>query len=65
MRIQLIKHDPEDFFRTNISLGARAKGYRVNQIFICNKEELPPIDSFDWVMETLLNKIEQKFAMNI
>ncbi|MGB5746772.1 MAG: type 1 glutamine amidotransferase [Desulfobacterales bacterium] len=50
MRIQLIEHDPEDFSRTNISLWAADKGYRVNQIFVCNNEALPPIDSFDWLM---------------
>ena len=50
MRIQLIEHDPEDFSRTNISLWAADKGYRVNQIYVCNNEELPPIDSFDWLM---------------
>jgi GMP synthase-like glutamine amidotransferase len=50
MRIQLIEHDPEDFSRTNISLWAADKGYRVNQIYICNNEDLPPIDSFDWLM---------------
>ena len=50
MRIQLIEHDPEDFSRTNISLWAADKGYRVNQIFVCNNEALPPIESFDWLM---------------
>lgn len=50
MRIQLIEHDPEDFSRTNISLWAAEKGYQVNQIYVCNNEELPPIDSFDWLM---------------
>jgi len=50
MRIQLIEHDPQDFSRTNISLWAADKGYRVNQIFVCNNEELPLIDSFDWLM---------------
>jgi GMP synthase-like glutamine amidotransferase len=50
MRIQLIEHDPEDFSRTNISLWATDKGYRVNQIYVCNNEELPPVDSFDWLM---------------
>ena len=50
MRIQLIEHDPEDFSRTNISLWAADKGYQVNQIYVCNNEELPPVDSFDWLM---------------
>ncbi len=50
MRIQLIEHDPEDFSRTNISLWAAKKGYRVNQTYVCNNEELPPVDSFDWLM---------------
>ncbi len=50
MRIQLIEHDPEDFSRTNISLWAADRGYRVNQIYVCNNEELPPVDSFDWLM---------------
>jgi len=50
MRIQLIEHDPQDFSRTNISLWAADKGYRVNQVFICNNEALPPLDSFDWLM---------------
>jgi len=50
MRIQLIEHDPHDFSRTNISLWAAEKGYRVNQIYVCNNEDLPPIDSFDWLM---------------
>jgi len=50
MRIQLIEHDPEDFSRTNISFWAAKKGYRVNQIYVCNNEKLPSIDSFDWLM---------------
>ncbi len=50
MRIQLIEHDPEDFSRTNISLWAAEQGYRVDQIYVCNNEELPSIDSFDWLM---------------
>ncbi len=50
MRIQLIEHDPEDFSGTNISLWAADRGYRVNQIYVCNNEELPPADSFDWLM---------------
>jgi GMP synthase-like glutamine amidotransferase len=50
MRIQLIEHDPEDFSRTNISFWAAEKGHTVNQIYICNNEELPPIDSFDLLM---------------
>jgi len=50
MRIQLIEHDPEDFSRTNISLWVAEKGYPVNQTFVCNNEELPPMDSFDWLM---------------
>jgi GMP synthase-like glutamine amidotransferase len=50
MRIQLIEHDPEDFSRTNISLWAAEKGYRVNQTYVCNNEDLPPVDSFDWLM---------------
>jgi len=50
MRIQLIEHDPHDFSRTNISLWVANKGCRVNQIYVCNNEDLPPIDSFDWLM---------------
>ena len=50
MRIQLIEHDPEDFSRTNISFWAAAKGHSVNQIYICNNEDLPALDSFDWLM---------------
>ena len=50
MRIQLIEHDPEDFSRTNISFWAAKNGYPVNQIYVCNNEDLPSIDSFDWLM---------------
>jgi GMP synthase-like glutamine amidotransferase len=50
MRIQLIEHDSEDFSRTNISFWAAEKGHQVNQIYVCNNEELPPLDSFDWLM---------------
>jgi GMP synthase-like glutamine amidotransferase len=50
MRIQLIEHDPEDFSNTNISSWAAAKGYRVHQTYICNGEDLPPLDAFDWLM---------------
>ena len=50
MRIQLIEHDNEDFSRTNISFWAADMGYRVRQIFVCNNEELPRVDSFDWLM---------------
>jgi GMP synthase-like glutamine amidotransferase len=50
MRIQLIEHNLEDFSRTNISFWAAEKGHQVSQTFICNNEELPPVDSFDWLM---------------
>ena len=50
MRIQLIEHDAEDFSRTNISFWAAKKGYPVKQIYVCNREDLPSIDSFDWLM---------------
>jgi GMP synthase-like glutamine amidotransferase len=50
MRIQLIEHDNEDFSRTNISFWAAKKGHRVSQIFVCNNEDLPPVESFDWLM---------------
>ena len=50
MRIQLVEHDPEDFSRTNISFWAAAKGYQVYQTFVCNREKLPAIESFDWLM---------------
>jgi GMP synthase (glutamine-hydrolysing) len=50
MRIQLIEHDPEDFSRTNITLWATEKKYQLKQIFICNNEALPALDSFDWLM---------------
>ncbi len=50
MRIQLIEHDAEDFSRTNISFWAAQKGYPVRQTYICNNEDLPPIESFDWLM---------------
>jgi len=50
MRIQLIEHDAEDFSRTNISFWATKKGYPVKQTYVCNNEDLPPLDSFDWLM---------------
>ena len=50
MRIQLIEHDPEDFSRTNISFWASKKGYQLKQVYVCKNEELPPVDSFDWLM---------------
>ena len=50
MRIQLLEHDVEDFSRTNISFWAAKKGYPVKQTFVCNSEDLPAIDSFDWLM---------------
>jgi len=50
MRIQLLEHDPEDFLRTNISFWAAEKGYPVKQTYVCNNEDLPPMDSFDWLM---------------
>ncbi len=50
MRIQLIEHDPQDFSRTNISFWAAEKGYPVNQTYVCNNEDLPSIDGFDWLM---------------
>ena len=50
MRIQLIEHDPEDFSRTNITLWAAEKEYQLEQVFICNGEPLPTLDSFDWLM---------------
>jgi GMP synthase-like glutamine amidotransferase len=50
MRIQLIEHDAEDFSHTNISFWAAKKGYPVKQTYVCNKEGLPTIDSFDWLM---------------
>ncbi len=50
MRIQLIEHDAEDFSRTNISFWAAKKGFPVKQTYVCNNEDLPPLDSFDWLM---------------
>jgi GMP synthase-like glutamine amidotransferase len=50
MKLHLLEHDSEDFSRTNISFWAAAKGYELNQTFVCNNEELPPVDSFDWLM---------------
>jgi GMP synthase-like glutamine amidotransferase len=50
MRIQLLEHDAEDFSRTNISFWAADKGYPLNQTYVCNNEELPRLDSFDWLM---------------
>jgi GMP synthase-like glutamine amidotransferase len=50
MRIQLIEHDPEDFSRTNISLWAAKKGYRVQQTYVCNRDALPALGDFDWLM---------------
>jgi len=50
MKLHLLEHDSEDFSRTNISFWAAEKGHQVNQTFVCNNEELPPVDSFDWLM---------------
>jgi GMP synthase-like glutamine amidotransferase len=50
MRIQLLEHDPEDFSRTNISFWASEKKYQLKQTYVCNNEELPPVESFDWLM---------------
>ena len=50
MRIQLLEHDAEDFSRTNISFWAADKGYSLSQTYVCNNEDLPPLDSFDWLM---------------
>ncbi len=50
MKLHLLEHDSEDFSRTNISFWAAEKGHQVNQTFVCNHEELPPVDSFDWLM---------------
>ena len=50
MRIQLLEHNAEDFSHTNISFWAAEKGYPVKQTYVCNNEELPPMDSFDWLM---------------
>ena len=50
MRIQLFEHDPEDFSRTNISFWAAKRRYQLNQTYVCNNEELPALDSFDWLM---------------
>ena len=50
MRIHLIEHDAEDFSRTNISFWAAKKGYPLKQTYVCNHEDLPSLDSFDWLM---------------
>ena len=50
MRLQLIEHDAEDFSCTNISFWAAKKGYPVKQTYVCNNENMPPMDSFDWLM---------------
>ncbi len=50
MRIQLIEHDPEDFSRTNITLWATEKKHQLKQVFICNGDPLPAMNSFDWLM---------------
>jgi GMP synthase-like glutamine amidotransferase len=50
MRIQLLEHDAEDFSRTNISFWAAKKGYPVKHTYVCSNENLPSMDSFDWLM---------------
>ncbi|MCP4294227.1 MAG: type 1 glutamine amidotransferase [Proteobacteria bacterium] len=50
MRIQTLEHNDSDFSQTNISYWATEKGYDLNQTFLCNGEEIPPVDSFDWLM---------------
>jgi GMP synthase-like glutamine amidotransferase len=50
MRLHLLEHDPIDLSRTNITRWAKNKGHQVVHTYLCNGEELPEIDDFDWLM---------------
>jgi GMP synthase-like glutamine amidotransferase len=50
VRLHLLEHDPIDYARTNVTLWAEKKGYRVRQTYVCNGEELPTPADFDWLM---------------
>lgn len=50
MRLHFLEHDDLDFSNTNISVWAKRKGYDIAQTYLCNHEELPAFDDFDWLM---------------
>ena len=50
MRLHLLEHDPIDLSRTYITMWAKNKGHQVTHTYLCNDEELPAIDDFDWLM---------------
>lgn len=50
MRLHLFEHDPIDLARTNITIWAEKKGYKVGQTYVCNMEPLPSLEDFDWLM---------------
>ena len=50
MRIHLLEHDPLDLTNTNFTRWAQKKGYTTAHTYLCNQEQLPTIDDFDWLM---------------
>ncbi len=46
----MIWHDPIDFSPNNISIWAEKRGFEIDQTYVCNREELPALDDFDWLM---------------
>ena len=50
MKLHLLEHDPIDLSDTNMISWAKAKGYPIEQTYVCNHEKLPALDDFDWLM---------------
>lgn len=50
MRIHLLEHEPEDYFNTNINFWSAENGHRVVHSNIFKNENLPLLDTFDWLM---------------
>ncbi len=50
MRLHLLEHDPIDLSDTNITQWAQQKGYPVAHTYLCNNEDLPALEDFDWLM---------------
>ncbi len=50
MRLHLLEHDSLDLPKTNIHLWAENRGHALRQTYVCNRQELPELEDFDWLM---------------
>ncbi|MFH1574681.1 MAG: type 1 glutamine amidotransferase [Acidobacteriota bacterium] len=50
MRLHLLEHDSLDLPKTNIHLWAESRGHPLRHTYVCNRQELPELEDFDWLM---------------